>query len=162
MLGSRSRGSPERKNEPSTSTTEVSATRCAVVGSAWPSAADTTDANGSADGTFFDITTLYTLSYLRYDWRTFLRTTYPRHKLADDGPRYPYGTAILTPERGKGAAIARYAIWVDAGYVEGLDRFRQDVLCERNTIDPTRMDWLLPVDLVNGAHVFATRIEFQL
>ena len=42
------------------------------------------NAAGADDEAYLDLTSVLTLSYLRYSFRTYFLTKYPRHKLADD------------------------------------------------------------------------------
>jgi phage tail sheath gpL-like len=82
--------------------------------------------------------TLFTLSYLRYDWRNHMLTKYPRHKLANDGTRYGSGQAIITPKVGRAEAIGKFRQWEELGLVEGADQFKRDLIVERNSEDPNR------------------------
>lgn len=117
---------------------------------------------GAADTAYLDVNTLFTLSYIRWDWRNHMLTRYPRHKLANDGTRYGAGQAIITPKVGRAEAIAKFRQWEEIGLVEGVDQFKRDLVVERNVSDPNRMDFLLPPDLVNQLMVMGTQIGFLL
>lgn len=117
-------------------------------------------AGGSADATYLDLNTVLTLAFLRYDWRTTWTLRYPRHKLADDGTSFAPGQPIMTPERGRAEAVAWFSKMEAAGLVEGIEQFKNDLVVERNPNDPTRLDFLLVINLVNQLQVVAARLEF--
>ncbi len=117
---------------------------------------------GADDTAYLDATTLLTLMYLRYSFRVRMQSRYPRHKLANDGTRFGAGQAVITPKLGKGEAIAWFREMEELGLVEGFDQFKRDLICERNTSNPNRLDFLLPPDLINQLIVVGAKIEFRL
>jgi phage tail sheath gpL-like len=117
---------------------------------------------GAADVSYLDINTLMTLSYLRYDFRNYMLTKYPRHKLGNDGTRYGAGQAVITPMVGKAEAISRFRAWEELGLVEGADQFKRDLIVERNSGDVNRLDFMLPTDLMNQLMVLGCQIGFIL
>lgn len=121
-----------------------------------------TNAANAPDTAYLDMTTLMTLSYLRYSLRTRFATKFPRSKLADDGTRFGPGQAIVTPKIAKAEILALFAEWELAGLVENAAQFKRDLVVERNASDPSRLDMLVPPDLVNGFIVGATQIQFLL
>lgn len=121
-----------------------------------------TNAFGANDSSYYDLNTLLTLSYLRYDFRnTFLRK-FPRHKLANDGTRIAPGQPIMTPKSGKAEAVSIFRGWEELGLVEGAEQFKNDIIVERNKQDPNRLDFLLPPDLMNQLRVSGVQIQFLL
>lgn len=121
-----------------------------------------TNAAGAADTAYLDATTMLTLLYLRYSWRTRMQAKYSRHKLADDGTRFGTGQAVITPKLCKGEALAWFREMEGLGLVEGFTQFKQDLVVERNASDPNRLDVLLPPDLINSLIVTATQVAFRL
>lgn len=121
-----------------------------------------TNPAGGADISYLDVETMFTLSYLRYDWRNYVLSKYPRHKLADDGVRVAPGQAIVTPKLMKAEAIAKFVQWGELGLVEGVDQFKADLIVERNVSDPNRLDIMLPPNLVNQFRVMGAQIGFLL
>ena len=117
---------------------------------------------GADDPSYLDITTLATLSYLRYDFRTFWMNKYPRHKLASDGTRYGAGQAVMTPKIGKAEAISKFRDWEELGLVEGFEQFKNSLIVERNISDPNRLDFLMAPDLMNSLIVTGVKIAFLL
>lgn len=117
---------------------------------------------GASDDSYLDVNTLLTLMYLRYDFRNYILSKYPRHKLANDGVRVGPGQAIITPKVGKAEAIVKFRQWEELGLVEGIDQFKTDLIVERNATDPNRLDFLLSPDLINQFRVSGVQIAFLL
>lgn len=118
--------------------------------------------SGADDTAYLDATTLLTLLYLRYSFRVRMQNRYPRHKLANDGARFGPGQAVMTPKIGRGEALSWFRSMEELGLVEGFDQFQTDLLVERSSSDPNRLDFLLPPDLINGLIVQAAKIQFRL
>lgn len=121
----------------------------------------TTDA-GADTIAFLDVNTPLTLGYLRYSFRTRFLQRYPRHKIAADGTRFGPGQAVVTPKLLRAEAVALFREWEDVALVENVDQFKEDLVIERSGTDPSRVDILLPPDLVNQLRVVAVRNEFRL
>lgn len=121
-----------------------------------------TSPSGADDTAYLDATTVLTLLYLRFDFRVRMRNRYPRHKLANDGTRFGAGQAVMTPLQGKAEAVAWFGAMETLGLVEGKEQFKRDLVVERNTTDPNRLDFLLPPDLINQLLVTAAQIQFRL
>lgn len=120
------------------------------------------NAFGAPDPSFLDVETLKTLSYLRFDTRAFIALNYPRYKLADDGTKFARGQAVVTPSVIRAALIARFQLWEEAGLVENIDQFKEDLIVERDTNDPNRLNALIPPDIINQLRVFAALLQFRL
>lgn len=121
-----------------------------------------TSATGAADPSYRNVETVYTLQAIRYDWATYMRNKYPRHKLASDGANFGPGQAVITPKVGRAEAISRFQVWEELGWVENLAGFKAALVVERNTSDVDRLDFLLRPDLMNQFRIGATQIRFIL
>lgn len=121
-----------------------------------------TNAAGSVDTSYLDATTLLTLIYLRYSFRTRIQTRFPRVKLANDGARLGPGQAVITPLIGKGEALNWFRDMEALGLVENFDQFKTDLVVERNALDPNRLDFKLSPDLINQLIVGAVNVSFLL
>ncbi len=121
-----------------------------------------TNAAAAADTSYLDVTTMLTLMYLRYSFRTRIQLAFPRHKLANDGTRFGAGQAVVTPLVAKGEALAWFRQMEELGLVENFDQFKADLVVERNVSDVNRLDFILPPDLINGFIVGAISIQFRL
>ncbi|NWB92332.1 phage tail sheath subtilisin-like domain-containing protein [Pseudomonas agarici] len=121
-----------------------------------------TNTAGGPDISYLDSETLFTLMYIRHDWRDYILRKYPRHKLADDGARYGIGQPVVTPVVMKAEAISKFREWERLGLVENMADFKANLIAERNESDPNRLDLLLPPDLVNQLRIVANKIQFRL
>jgi len=121
-----------------------------------------TSANGASDASYLDVETLFTLMFIRHDWRDYVKRKYPRHKLASDGTRYGEGQAVVTPKVMKAEAVVKAREWEELALVENIDAFKENLISERNASDPNRLDMLLPPDLVNQLRIVANKIQFRL
>jgi len=61
-----------------------------------------------------------------------------------------------------GETIALFTDLRDAGLIENLDEFIENLIVERNTTDQNRVDALIPPDLINQFRVLAGLIQFIL
>lgn len=120
------------------------------------------NAYGLPDPSYLDVETLATLSVLRSTLRARISQKFPRHKLADDGTRFGIGQAIVTPGIIRAELIALARAWEERGWVEQVDAFKDQLIVERNADDPTRVDVVLPPDLVNQLRVFAALVQFRV
>ena len=121
-----------------------------------------TNSAGASDTSYLDATTLLTLMYLRYTFRTRIQTKFPRHKLTDDTTRLGAGQAVITPKIGKAEAVAWFRDMENLGLVERFENFKRDLVVERNALDVNRLDFLLPPDIINQFIVGAVNIQFRL
>jgi phage tail sheath gpL-like len=114
------------------------------------------------DISFLDVNTPLTLFYLRIAVRSRISLRFPRCKLAGDNARVAPGQAIVRPKDIRAELIALFRDLEDAGLVEDIDQFKNDLIVERNPSDPSRIDALIPPNIVNQFRVFAGRVEFRL
>lgn len=117
---------------------------------------------GSPDTSYLRIETMFTLAYLRYSMKARFTSKYPRHKLARDGIRVGPGQAIITPKVAKAEAISLFRDWEEAGLVEDVDQFKNDLVCVISPTDPDRLEMVLPPNLVNQFRVLGVQIQFLL
>jgi phage tail sheath gpL-like len=115
---------------------------------------------GQPDPSWLDVQTPATLAFLRKDIRFLIETRFPRHKLAEDGTRVLAGQPIVTPSILKDELIARATLWEGLGLIEGVERFKRELVVERNQGDRNRVDAVIPTDLINQFRVFAGQLQF--
>lgn len=120
------------------------------------------NAFAAPDTSYLNIENMLNLSYLRFDWRTYILNKYPRHKLANDGTRFGPGQPVVTPNLIKAEAITKFRDWESQGRVENFDQFKEDLIVERDNLDSDRLNIYLPPDLINQLRVTATQIGFRL
>ena len=123
-----------------------------------------TNAVGVIDPSYLDIQTLATLGEIRDQFliRMTNRFIVQRYKLADDGYPVQPGSYIVTPSTVRQECISLFTALRDAGLVENLDDFVDNLIVERDSSDPNRVNCLLPPDLVNQFRVLAATIKFIL
>lgn len=120
------------------------------------------NAAGAADPSYRDLEAVKTVSYLRYDLRTFIALRYARYKLADDGNAYPVGQNIVTPSMIKAALVGRFKQWFEAGLVENIDDFIENLVVERDSENLNRVNAIIPPDIINRLRVFAGKLQYRL
>lgn len=123
-----------------------------------------TNAVGTIDPSYLDICTLATLSEIRYQYKARMATRFitQRFKLADDSFPVQPGSYVVTPKTIKQEIIALFAELQTAGLIENLADFKTNLIVERNASDKTRVDVLLPPDLINQFNILASLIQFIL
>jgi phage tail sheath gpL-like len=117
---------------------------------------------GSPDSSYTYLNSPLTLSFLRFDWRALITSKYPRHKVANNGTRFADGQAVVTPNVIKAEAINKFRQWELAALVENFDQFKEELIVERDSDDPNRINVLMPPDLVNQLVILGTKIQFLL
>ena len=85
-----------------------------------------------------------------------------RFKLADDTFPVQPGSYVVTPKTIKQEIIALFAELQNAGLIENLADFKDNLVVERNASDKTRVDVLLSPDLINQFNILASLIQFIL
>lgn len=111
----------------------------------------TVDAQGVQDVSLLDLTTIRTLDYVRKAVRERVALRFPREKLSS-----------RTPPAVRGEILDVLRKLEELEIVEEVDANTDGVLVERDSQDVNRLDAKIPVDIVNGLHVFAGRIDLLL
>lgn len=117
---------------------------------------------GDLDISYLDSETLWSLSYVQRFFKTELTSKYPRHKIADDGTRVAPGQAVVTPKTLKAEMIGICYKLENLGVFESVDSWKDEIIVERNITDPSRVDLLIPCNLMNGLRVIAELTQFRL
>jgi phage tail sheath gpL-like len=117
---------------------------------------------GQSDDAYELVTTLATLAKLLRNQRQLITSKYPRCKLADDGTRFGQGQAIVTPGIIKAELVSQYSLDEFNGLCENLAAFKANLLVERDSNDPNRLNVLYPPDLINQLRIFAVLAQFRL
>lgn len=119
------------------------------------------NAAGGADTSYQQLETIFTLSYIRWDWNNMMSTKYPHAKLGNDGDEYGAGQVVMTPKNGKAEALARFRYWMEKGLVQNYEDFKANLVVERNATNKNRLDFLLPVTLMNQLFTCASLVQFR-
>lgn len=111
----------------------------------------TVDPQGVVDIALLDLTTIRTLDYVRRAVRERIALRFPREKLSDK-----------TPPKVRSEIIDVLYKLEDLEIVEAVADNLPGIIVERDGQDPNRLNAKIPVDVVNGLHVFAGRIDLLL
>ena len=117
---------------------------------------------GQGDDAYELVPTLATLAALFRRQRQAITSKFPRSKLADDGTRFGAGQAIVTPKTIMAELVAQYRADEFIGLVENGDAFKANLIVERDSNDPNRINVLYPPDLINQLRIFAVLAQFRL
>lgn len=109
------------------------------------------DPQGIPDISLLDLTTIRTLDYVRKAVRERISLRFPRDKLSSRTP------AKVVDE----TMDVLYKL-EELEIIEEVDANKAGVIAERDLQDPNRLDLKIPVDVVNGLHVVAGRIDLLL
>ena len=105
----------------------------------------------SDDPALLDVTTIRTLDYVRKAVRDRIALYYPREKISS-----------RTPAKVKSDILNVLLQLEELEIVEEVTANKDGVLVEKSETDANRLDARIPVDVVNGLHVFAGRIDLLL
>jgi phage tail sheath gpL-like len=108
-------------------------------------------ARAVADVSWLDLTTIRTMDYCMKAWRTRVALRFPRDKLS-----------TKTPARVRSELLDVAYRLEELEIIENVDKWKDDLVCERDSQDNNRLNAKIPVDVVNGLHVFAGRLDLIL
>ena len=117
---------------------------------------------GAADTAWLDIMSTKTLSRIRYDWRQYVRLTYPRAKLAADGSvAAETDPSVITPRAMANTWAARCKVYAFYGWIQNEQITIPQAVFQISTSDPNRMDGRLVIQIMGSLMVFAAALEFS-
>lgn len=111
----------------------------------------TRDPQGIEDVALLDLTTIRTLDYVRRAVRDRISLRFPREKLSE-----------RTPPKVRSEILDVLLKLEELEVVEVVQANLPALIVERDAQDPNRLNAKIPVDVVNGLHVFAGRIDLLL
>ncbi len=111
----------------------------------------TTSAAGADDVALLDLTTMRTFYYVRNACRTRIKLRFPRSKVSSKTPAAVRGELLDVLKKLEELEI-----------VEEVDANAAGLVVERSPQDVNRLNASIPIDVVNGLHVFAGRIDLLL
>lgn len=106
---------------------------------------------GVDDVALLDLTTMRTLHYVRKACRERIELRFPREKLS-----------AKTPPKVRSELLDVLLKLEELEIVEDVQNNQQWLLVERDSQDVNRLNARIPVDVVNGLHIFAGRIDLLL
>lgn len=111
----------------------------------------TLDAQSIPDIALLDLTTIRTLDYVRKACRERISLRFPREKLSE-----------RTAPKVRSELLDVLYKLEELEIVEMVEANKDGLIVERDLQDPNRLNARIPVDVVNGLHVFAGRIDLLL
>ncbi len=121
-----------------------------------------TNTAGVPDVSFLDVTTLRSLAAIRFDRRSAISLSFPRHKLMDDGDDIPAGQPVVTPNTIRAHGIAQFQRWQAAGWVEGFEQFVAEYIVFRDQADVNRIVEQMGPNLMNQFRGLSSQIQYLL
>ncbi|MBD1412858.1 MULTISPECIES: phage tail sheath subtilisin-like domain-containing protein [unclassified Burkholderia] len=120
------------------------------------------NSSGVADNSYLELETMTNLTYVLRQLKAVVTSQFPRMKLASDGTRVTPGTNVVTPKIIKGALVAQYREMEENGYVQNSDVFAANLIVQKNTANPNRVDVVYPAILIDQLRIFALLMQFTL
>ncbi|MFP4891225.1 phage tail sheath subtilisin-like domain-containing protein [Paraburkholderia sp. EG304] len=120
------------------------------------------NAYGQPDDSYLEIETLFTLAAVLRRLKIVITSRYGRVKLADNGTRFAAGSNIVTPNIIRADLIATYQEDEANGLVQDSAVFAKELIVERNSGNPNRIDVLWPGILIDQLRIFALLAQFRL
>ncbi|MGE0333094.1 MAG: phage tail sheath C-terminal domain-containing protein [Ramlibacter sp.] len=106
---------------------------------------------GVTDIAWLDLTTIRTMDYVRKACRERVALRFPRDKLS-----------ARTPAKVRSELLDVLVKLEELEIVEEVEANKDGLIVERDSQDPNRLNAKIPVDVVNGLHVVAGRLDLLL
>ena len=103
------------------------------------------------DVSWLDVTTIRTMDYTMKALRTRIELRFPRDKLS-----------ARTADRVRSELLDVLYKLEELEIVENVNLWKTDLVVERDSQDNNRLNAKIPVDVVNGLHIFAGRLDLIL
>ena len=119
------------------------------------------NASAVPDTAYLYAETLFTLQYLRFSWRAFMASKYPRALLVQDGRQLPAGKQVMSPSIGRAATISWFIAMEDLLLVQDRRQFKKDLVVEIDSINPRQLNFTLPPNLVKQLVTASAVVQFR-
>ena len=116
---------------------------------------------GASDTSYQQLETVFTLSFLRWDWNNYMSSRYPHAKLADDGNDYGPGQVVMTPKLGAAELLSRYEYWMSKALVQNYEDFKANLVVIRDPDDSTALQFLIPAELISQFFIGKSKLQFK-
>lgn len=120
-------------------------------------------ATGDASLAYSAITTVRLCLAIRRAIQDRVRSRFARYKLGSDASVYGPGQRVVQPKSIRDT-IAELCAEMESerGWIEDAALTAEQMVVERNSSDPDRVDVLLPLNLINNLKTVAVRVGFEL
>ncbi len=119
------------------------------------------NAGGSDDDAWLYINTPETLERIRLEQTHFFNQRYPNWKLAKDNYDVPPGQPIMQPKKANIELLALYKTFMDKGWVQNYQGYKQTLFSEINADNSDRLDVYDNPELIKNMRVTAIHSEFK-
>ncbi len=119
------------------------------------------NAGGTADDAWLYINTPETLERIRLEQTHYFTQRYPDWKLAGDSYKVPPGQPIMQPKKAKIEMLALYRGFMDRGWTEDYESYKDTILAEINADNNNRLDIYDSPVLIKNMRVTAIHTEFR-
>lgn len=119
-----------------------------------------TSALGADDRSWEYVQVPFLLQRLGRRLKVRVESRYPRHKLADDGNRFGPSVPVVTPGTLKGEVVAECLAMEEEGFLENVQTWKGDIVCQRDTVNRNRVNVTIPADLINQFRVGSFTVAF--
>ncbi|MFC0384336.1 phage tail sheath subtilisin-like domain-containing protein [Muricoccus vinaceus] len=119
------------------------------------------NAFGQPDDSLLDVERNYQAADILRRMRSYVETTYPRMKLADDGTNFRPGARVVTPSMIRRALIAFYKSMEKDGLVQNSAAFATALVVERATGNRCRVDGIAPIVPVDQLRQVAIQAQLR-
>lgn len=119
------------------------------------------NASGAPDTAYLYVETRLTLLYLRWSWRNWLASKYPRALLAGNDAVIAPGIQVMTPIIGRSESIAWFITMQDETLVQDVEQFKLGLTVAIDGTNPRRLNFYFPPNLIKQLVVAATTIAFR-
>ncbi|WP_397599295.1 hypothetical protein [Silvanigrella sp.] len=116
---------------------------------------------GLPDESLLSPETVFTLSFIRRDFKNYFWSKYSRFKLAKNTAVVSPSQKILTPKLAKCEAISRFLHWEQLGLVQDSKDFIENLVVEIDEKNKGRLNFLLPPTLIRQLIQTAVQIQFR-
>ncbi len=117
---------------------------------------------GENDSSLLPVEKVFTLSYLRKDFRQYFWSKYARSKLkADDANIRPDAGKILTPKLARAEAIKKFLEWEEQGLVQNSKDFIENLSVQIDAKNRDKINFILPPTLIDQLNNVAVSIQFK-
>ena len=118
------------------------------------------NASGVPDDSMLEVEAMYNAAYILRQLRADVTTKFARMKLVDDDTRVWPGTNTVNPKTIKAAQIAKYKEMESNGFAQKSGDFAKNIVVQKNSQNPNRVDVLYPAILMNQLRVFAVLFQY--
>ena len=118
---------------------------------------------GFADTAWLDLNVSKVMSRIRYDFRAYVSSVWPRAKFAADGSvAAEYDPTIATPKRLKASWVARSTLYERNGWIEDSARLGDQAVFERDPNNKNNALAKIPVQIIGNLITLEVALNFQV